>query len=321
MAPVHVLKRRLWLAGLVCCLLIVLELWLDRPSPVGGLVPAPAAWLLRLEVKTLLSLILLGMVLYGLWYVYRQQVFIDQALEEERRRIALELHDGVGFQLVQALAQFKGPEDDVRDMRLALEQALIELHAAVDLMQPESFNLIERMAVLRYRIQPTFERRGIELVWRVAGDLDTSWLPPQSTVHVLKIVQEALGNVLRHAQASRVEVLLHPLPGPCGLLLDVRDNGRGTGTVPANAAAGHGLLGMRRRAQWLGGTLQIISRPAVQGTCIRLAVTRQGLTELRRKLRPLPAAMRAVSPRKAAQGLRAIRSRARSWPTQPPAAG
>lgn len=74
--------------------------------------------------------------------------------------------------------------------------------------------------------------------------MDTQWLPAQSTVHVLKIVQEALGNILRHTHATRVEVLL-----------EVRDNGHGI-TVPeghATAATGHGLVGIRRRAQLLGG--------------------------------------------------------------------
>jgi signal transduction histidine kinase len=175
-------------------------------------------------------------------------------------------------------------------MRLALEQALIELHAAVDLMQPDSYCLVERLAGLRYRIQPALNHRGIELVWRIADGMDMQWLPEQSTVHVLKIVQEALGNILRHTHATRVEVLLEPLHRQAGLLLEVRDNGHGI-TVPeghATAAMGHGLVGMRRRAQLLGGTLQILGPPAVQGTCIRLVVTPQCLPERRRRARHAP---------------------------------
>ena len=147
-----------------------------------------------------------------------------------------------------------------------------------------------RIGGRRYRIQPALNHRGIELVWRIADGMDTQWLPAQSTVHVLKIVQEALGNILRHTHATRVEVLLEPLHRQAGLLLEVRDNGHGI-TVPeghATAAMGHGLVGMRRRAQLLGGTLQILGPPAVQGTCIRLVVTPQCLPERRRRARHSP---------------------------------
>ena len=294
MVLVHVLKRRpvrrLWVAGLVCCVLLGVELGLDvlyaRRGPVHGLLQL----LVRLEIKAFLYLVLLGGVLYGLWYVYQQQLFLQRALTEERRRIARELHDGVGFQLVHALAQCTEQAPSAPQMRLALEQALIELHAAVDLMQPDSYCLVERLAGLRYRIQPALSRRGIDLVWRIADGMDTQWLPAQSTVHVLKIVQEALGNILRHTHATRVEVLLEPLHRQAGLLLEVRDNGHGI-TVPeghATAAMGHGLVGMRRRAQLLGGTLQILGPPAVQGTCIRLVVTPQCLPERRRRARHSP---------------------------------
>lgn len=294
MVLVHVLKRRpvrrLWVAGLVCCVLLGVELGLDvlyaKRGPVHGLLQL----LVRLEIKAFLYLVLLGGVLYGLWYVYQQQLFLQRALTEERRRIARELHDGVGFQLVHALAQCTEQAPNAPQMRLALEQALIELHAAVDLMQPDSYCLVERLAGLRYRIQPALNYRGIELVWRIADGMDMQWLPAQSTVHVLKIVQEALGNILRHTHATRVEVLLEPLHRQAGLLLEVRDNGHGF-TVPdghAAPATGHGLVGMRRRAQLLGGTLQILGPPAVQGTCIRLVVTPQCLPERRRRARHAP---------------------------------
>lgn len=75
-----------------------------------------------------------------------------------------------------------------------------------------------------------------------------------TSVHVLKIVQEALGNILRYTHATRVEVPLEPLHRQAGLLLEVRDNGHGI-TVPeghATAATGHGLVGMRRRARRRG---------------------------------------------------------------------
>ena len=88
----HVLKRRpvrrLLVAGLVCCVLLGVELALDvlyaKRGPVHGLLQL----LVRLEIKAFLYLVLLGGVLYGLWYVYQQQLFLQRALTEERRRIA-----------------------------------------------------------------------------------------------------------------------------------------------------------------------------------------------------------------------------------------
>ena len=152
--------------------------------------------------RPFLYLVLLGGVLYGLWHVYQQQLFLQRALTEERRRIARELHDGVGFQLVHVLAQCSEQAPSVPQMRLALEQALIELHAAVDLMQPDSYCLVERLAGLRYRIQPALNHRVIELVWWIADGMDTQWLPAQSTVHVLKGARQYLAPHPRDARGG-----------------------------------------------------------------------------------------------------------------------
>ena len=282
--------RRVWLAGLVFIALLALDLLLG----ISNLLRTPrdatalfAGQVASVALTAAICIVLLGAILYGLWYVYTQQFAVQAAVANERSRIARDLHDSLGFQLVNALAQLDNQPDTLLRMRIAIEQALIELHTAVDSLDPGSRGLVERMACLRYRIQPSLDRQGIAMDWRVSDSLDQDLLPVESAAHVLKIAQEALGNVLRHAQASRVEVLLEPLPEQPGLLLQISDNGRGMGALK-DLRVGHGMVSMRRRAQLLGGLLQVTSEPGHPGTSVRLKVLRQGLPDRRSKPRTAP---------------------------------
>jgi signal transduction histidine kinase len=81
-------------------------------------------------------------------------------------------------------------------------------------------------------------------------------LPAGVDLSAYRIVQEALTNTLRHAQATRADVTLRYAPGM--MEVDVTDDGR---AAPANGSGGHGLVGMRERAALLGGTLDAGPRP------------------------------------------------------------
>ncbi len=205
--------RRVWLAGLVFIALLALDLLLG----ISNLLRTPrdatalfAGQVASVALTAAICIVLLGAILYGLWYVYTQQFAVQAAVANERSRIARDLHDSLGFQLVNALAQLDNQPDTLLRMRIAIEQALIELHTAVDSLDPGSRGLVERMACLRYRIQPSLDRQGIAMDWRVSDNMDQDLLPAESAAHVLKIAQEldGLQNVFYADRRFKLLVIL-----------------------------------------------------------------------------------------------------------------
>jgi two-component system sensor histidine kinase DevS len=195
---------------------------------------------------------------------------ISSAVQAERQRIARDLHDGLGFHLTTALTLAREGKDAGDGVRLAVELAILELHSVVHFAHSQGLPVVDAMASLRYRIQPVAEQQGLELAWQVDDDIPEEALRGNAAHHVVKVVQEALGNVLKHARATRLEVSLHR--SQCGrqLSLEIRDNGCGL-MASGPQRRGHGLEAMRRRADLLGAELAVTSEET-GGTCVRLVV-------------------------------------------------
>lgn len=223
------------------------------------------------------NVMVLAMIV-SIWYVSQrrrarcQQV---QAVLAERRRIANDLHDGVGSRLVALLASQdpkKSAEPD--GLSMALQACLLELQMTVDDLDDQSAaTAVERLAHLRYRLQPAFDRLGVALVWDIAGAAHTRPLPPETTMQICRVAQEALSNALRHSRATRVELRFGPQGRTHGLMLEVRDNGRGLGASAGEPPEqlGKGLRSMRARADAIGGELAVMDI-APHGLCVRLLV-------------------------------------------------
>lgn len=228
-----------------------------------------------------------GVILWIGWALRRPVRRASQTAEvlAERRRIANDLHDGVGSRLVALLATQDSPvgrsggfalsstsstsstfeEAAAKDaLLLALQACLLELHMTVDALDDEpDATLAERLGHLRYRLQPAFDRLGIALEWQVCDVVLVQPLTGDAAVGICRIVQEALSNALRHSHATRVQVRCSSHARTHGLVLEVRDNGRGfglgvTGTVD-NAYLGKGLGSMRSRAQAMQGELRVLN--------------------------------------------------------------
>jgi signal transduction histidine kinase len=196
------------------------------------------------------------------------------AVHAERLRIARDLHDGVGFHLVTALSLARGGTELAMGLQLALELAIVELHCVVHSVQSLSVPVLDAMASLRYRMQPVFDGHGVQLAWSVDDDIPPDVLAGTPGRHFIKILQEALSNVLQHANATRLRVSLSHLPHPGLLVLEVSDNGRGLDSAcsPGTAASmGRGLASMHQRAKQLGAVLELAELQE-GGTRIRLAV-------------------------------------------------
>jgi signal transduction histidine kinase len=116
-------------------------------------------------------------------------------------------------------------------------------------------------------MKPRLETAGLRVVWRVADDVPLPVLGSELTLDLLRIVQEAFTNVLKHAGAGSVEVAIGAGSGGGGFCVTIRDDGGG---IRPGATDGHGLANMRRRTQRLGATLEIESSPS--GTTISIAL-------------------------------------------------
>jgi signal transduction histidine kinase len=164
--------------------------------------------------------------------------------EDERRRIARDLHDGLGQTLTALRLQLQVGAPAPMALQLC-DDAIDETRQAVHRLAPPALAELGLAAALRRHCHAVAERTGLDIDCRV----DEVRASPAVELAAWRVAQEALTNVVRHAAARRVSVQL--CSAGDGLLLQVRDDGRGIGT----SEPGVGRRGMRERAELLGGAL------------------------------------------------------------------
>jgi signal transduction histidine kinase len=208
-------------------------------------------------------------------YEARRGLERDKLLAQERERLVREMHDGLGGQLVSLLSLVEA--DRSADPRVAggVRTALDDMRLVIDSLDPALHTLGSALGAARARFEPALAKNGILLEWR-PGDLpQTPWLGPADYLQVLRIVQEALGNVVRHAGAKRVALRSgagEDGEGRAGILIEVCDDGCGIDLAGAGRPGGRGLRHMRERAARLSGSLRIEPLGAPPGGGTRVAL-------------------------------------------------
>jgi two-component system, NarL family, sensor histidine kinase DevS len=193
------------------------------------------------------------------------------AQELERRRLARELHDETGQALTSILLGLKSiraaanEEEALRaeaELRELVVQALQDVRSLAVELRPSALDDFGLVPALE-RLAGTFsERTGIRVT--LAATLGDTRLPPETETVVYRLVQEALTNVVKHAAASEVGIVLTRRDG--GISAVVEDDGQGFAESGVREEA-LGLVGMRERVALLGGTLAIESAPG-EGTAL-----------------------------------------------------
>jgi len=201
------------------------------------------------------------------------------AQEDERRRIAREMHDQFGEQLTALALRIRLLKDACRDADLAghveaIESIAKRLDHDVDQLvwqlRPTALDDLGLRAALSNYVQDWSARVGIPATLHSSGLLDDR-LPADTETALYRIAQEALTNVAKHAAATNVEVILERRGN--SVLLVVEDNGRGFEMdAPDSPGHGFGLVGMRERAALVGAVLEIESSPGM-GTAIFVRMT------------------------------------------------
>jgi two-component system, NarL family, sensor histidine kinase UhpB len=198
-------------------------------------------------------------------YQAQKQMLGRQVMLEERQRIVRDMHDGIGGQLLGLMMQVRSGGVDKVEVEQGLQSSIADLRLIVDSMDSAEEGLAETLRSFEHRVRAQVEAAGIEL--KFGQDInDAIDLGPRPTLQVLRILQEAVTNAMRHSGASRITVSGTAKLGT-GIEISVKDNGSG---LPEELRRGRGLTSMETRTRNLGGELSI--QGGSDGTSLTLSI-------------------------------------------------
>lgn len=200
------------------------------------------------------------------------------SIEVERRRIAYELHDGVGQSLtllvsgLKSLPESQRPEARIEELQGLAQRTLQDIKALALGLRPSLLDDLGLVSAIERIAADVRENRGLA-VRLDATRFDGRRLPEAVETALFRITQEALNNVVKHAAATQAVITLQLEDD--SVTCTVEDNGRGlrqNAHSLASVAPGHlGLIGMRERATLLGGQFELTSTPGA-GTRVRASI-------------------------------------------------
>jgi len=206
-------------------------------------------------------------------------VYLQSVREEERTRIAREVHDELGQALTSCkldLSWIAGrlPRDQkpllakTRELTTHIDSTIQMVRRIATELRPGVLDHLGLAAALEWQANEFQTRTGIKCDVRI--HLRERNLSPDLNTTLFRIFQETLTNIIRHAGATRVEVELREAAGR--IILEVKDNGRGISDEEISNTQSMGLLGMRERAALLGGTFEIGPGPRDKGTKVAASI-------------------------------------------------
>lgn len=202
---------------------------------------------------------------------------LRQTISNERQRLMQDMHDGLGSSLISAIRSVE--QGGVSDAKVSqiLKDCLDDLKLTIDSMEPVEADLLLLLATLRFRLEPRLEGTGITLRWEVQELPTLTWLDPSRALHILRIVQESIANILRHTRANEIRV--STAQEGDGVTVTIEDNGLGFDIEKAlGSLAGRGLHNQQRRALALEGRVSWTS--SATGTRFVLWLPLQRQTEI-----------------------------------------
>jgi signal transduction histidine kinase len=272
-------------------MLALLNILLRSPDDVTILSSPP--WWTWKRTATLVGT-LLAVLLVTLFWVHllrrrleRQQAAqlafsrqVLERLEDERRRIAVNLHDSLGQVLLaiknQALLAIQRPPNEqgslkrLEEISSATSQAIDEVRQITHGLRPYQLDRLGLTQAIRDSVARASANTSIQFASRVEG-ID-GLFDKDSEIHVYRIVQEAVTNVVKHSTATEATVVIKKRA--MMLSLSIRDNGKGFNSTRSSSQShnlGYGLSGIAERVRILGGTLVIDTRPG-GGTSLTIEV-------------------------------------------------
>jgi signal transduction histidine kinase len=210
---------------------------------------------------------------------YEQQIR-QAARQEERARLARDLHDAVKQQLfviqtagATAQARFgndpQGALDAIGQVRSAAREAMTEMEVMLDQLQGAPIGNAGLVAFLRRQCEALGFQTGARVEFTAGALPPETSLDPAAWQTIARVAQEVLSNVARHARAANVDVSLDTIDGR--LVLTVKDDGSGFDVGETARRRGMGMMNVAVRAAEVGGSVDIVSAPG-GGTTVRFSV-------------------------------------------------
>ncbi len=197
-----------------------------------------------------------------------------------REQVSRDLHDdlGVGLSALKLRSEMSVRHDPdssaaplLREQASSAEELIISMRDIIWALQDDQGSLDDLVAYISAHARKYLDVHGIELILEVDAQWPAIQLTTQQRRNVFLITKEALHNVVKHAQARQVKLVLRWKEG---LSLEVHDNGKGL--APDRKRTGHGLANMGKRAQQVGATFHISSEPGMPGTRLSMLVPFDG---------------------------------------------
>jgi len=192
----------------------------------------------------------------------------QQMLAKERERIMRDMHDGIGGQLVSIVASLQDKKDPLfNQIKGRVQQSLTDLRFVIDSLDPLLNDIPTLLGMMRPRLAEQLATANITLKWDVNELPELKEMSPRRSLHIMRIVQEATANVIKHANAKRVIVSTKTNQSSTLMYIDIIDDGRGITTINS---MGRGIENMKYRAQQINAEISTDSEK--QGTKVRLTI-------------------------------------------------
>jgi signal transduction histidine kinase len=194
---------------------------------------------------------------------------IDRSRTQERQHMLQDMHDGFGSQLVIAKMMIEQNQMSQESLGRLLEESIGDLYLLVDTMGSSDNYLPNALVDLRFRTQQRLAGTSLKLHWNLQVDYAPE-VSPNAVLQILRLVQEALNNALKHAKATNIHLDFNYDEVDGQLTISVADDGVGIGS-DGQPVYGRGQKNMLARARALGGKLSVSnSQP---GTLVQLIVS------------------------------------------------
>jgi signal transduction histidine kinase len=205
---------------------------------------------------------------------------LTEALEAERQRIGMDLHDQTLADLTRLARRMERlsdhtsvPGETLEPICRALQQCMHDLRQIIEEAKPSVLQLFGVAEAIENHLERSVRESGQAIEWKVIDESRDvlAGLDPTVAIAVFRIVQEAINNAVRHGQAQSINVRLAQLER--ALCIEVEDDGHGI--ADTKSRAGHGIDNMRTRARLISARFSIARNPSIAGgggTCVRLTL-------------------------------------------------